>query len=319
MNLKTKQNEHFLMVLLIIITLLWLILYIIPETFASLFNTILGKLILILIVTIVSLHNIVYGIIIVIILIIFYRFVDFTKKEGFTWSPKTLYKFLELENTINRGLVFDTNVTQQQASEKEVKYFLKNGTWPWSKKVEELYKEAVSKNPFIRTDMHDSLKYAKSVYNQNAILELIALQTNEGKTLLNGVEKYVPIYEEELPYAYNSGLIARENSVIKCNTNDTDNAVMEQRTMPPMGSLNSPTITEISYTDLENAIPGFKFIKNPCNPCSPLNQIPDYNCPFSIKTKNNPTGEISKIWQYLWNLKPIKHLTISKTIPNPNM
>jgi hypothetical protein len=49
-----------------------------------------------------------------------------------------------------------------------------------------------------------------------------------------------------------------------------------------------------------------------------LKQIPDYTCPFSIKTKNHPTGEISNVWQYLWNLNPIKSLSISKTIESSN-
>jgi hypothetical protein len=77
---------------------------------------------------------------------------------------------------------------------------------------------------------------------------------------------------------------------------------MEKITMPPIGSLNSPTITELDYNDLENVIPGFKFLKQPCNPCIALNAKPNYTCPFSVKTKNNPTGTISQVWKYLWNL-----------------
>ena len=84
--------------------------------------------------------------------------------------------------------------------------------------------------------------------------------------------------------------------------NNPDNAIMEQKTMPPLGSLNSPTITQLDYNDLENKIPGFKFIKEPCNPCQALNVNPSYNCPFSLKTKNNTTGRISDVWKYLWNL-----------------
>jgi hypothetical protein len=301
-KINTKKHEHFLFVTLIVVIILWIILYIIPETFASLFSTILGKIILLLIVVLVSFKNIMYGVVVAIIIISFYRYSHFMK-EGFVWSSKNLLNFLELENTINRGIVFDTNIAQQQASEKEVEYFIKYQKWPWNKEVEKLYKEAVRKNPFIRTSESDSLNYARSIYNQNAILQILALQTNEGNLLVNGVEKYVPNNQVEPPYAYNSGLISKYNSIIKCNMNNPDNAIMEQKTMPPLGSLNSPTITQLDYNDLENKIPGFKFIKQPCNPCQALNVNPSYNCPFSLKTKNNPTGRISDLWKYLWNLK----------------
>lgn len=300
-KIKTKKHEHFIMVTLIVIIILWLILYIIPETFASLFDTILGKIILILIVVLVSFKNIIYGAIVVVILLSFYRYIHFVK-EGFVWSPETMNSFLQSENTINKGIVFDTTITQQQASEKEVEYFIKNKQWPWNKEVEKIYKEAVKQNPYIRTSERDSLNYAKSIYNQNAILQVLALQFNEGKLLIDGVEKYVPKNQVEPSYAYNSGLISKYNSIIKCNTNNPNNAIMEKKTMPPMGSLNSPTITELDYNDLENVIPGFKFIKQPCNPCIALNKNPNYTCPFSIKTKNNPTGTISQVWEYLWKL-----------------
>ena len=300
-KINTKKHEHFLVVTLIVVIILWIILYIIPETFASLFNTILGKIILLLIVVLLSFKNGMYGVVVALIIISFYRYSHFMK-EGFVWSSKNLLNFLELENTINRGIVFDTNIAQQQASEKEVEYFIKHQKWPWNKEVEKLYKEAVRQNPFIRTSERDSLNYARSIYNQNAILQILALQTNEGTLLVDGVEKYVPNNQVEPPYAYNSGLISKYNSIIKCNMNNPDNAIMEQKTMPPLGSLNSPTITQLDYNDLENKIPGFKFIKQPCNPCQALNVNPSYNCPFSLKTKNNPTGRISDVWKYLWNL-----------------
>ena len=300
-KINTKKHEHFLVVTLIVVIILWIILYIIPETFASLFNTILGKIILLLIVVLLSFKNGMYGVVVALIIISFYRYSHFMK-EGFVWSSKNLLNFLELENTINRGIVFDTNIAQQQASEKEVEYFIKHQKWPWNKEVEKLYKEAVRQNPFIRTSERDSLNYARSIYNQNAILQILALQTNEGTLLVDGVEKYVPNNQVEPPYAYNSGLISKYNSIIKCNMNNPDNAIMEQKTMPPLGSLNSPTITQLDYNDLENKIPGFKFIKQPCNPCQALNVNPSYNCPFSLKTKNNTTGRISDVWKYLWNL-----------------
>lgn len=314
-TLNTKKNKHFLITILFIVVVLWLILYTIPETFASLFNTILGKLILGLLITIVSMHNIIYGIVVVFILIIFYRFSDIVnKKEGFTWSGDTLKKFLELQYTVNRNIVFDTNITQEQASEEEVKYYLENKQWPWSPEVERLYKQAIGKNPFVRTDVKTSLNFAKTIYNQNAILELIALETNEGELLLDGVEKRTPNYDEEPPYAYTSGLISKNNSIIKCNTDDRNNPFMEQTTRPPMGSLNEPTVIPLQNINLESQIPGFKFLKEPCNPCGPLSEIADYSCPFSLKTKHNPKGKVSNVWKYLWKLND-NDLDATSTLP----
>jgi len=114
-KINTKKHEHFLVITLIVVVILWIILYVIPETFASLFNSILGKIILLLFIVLVSFKNIWYGVIVTLIILSFYRYSHFMK-EGFVWSPKSLNNFLQIENTINRGIVFDTTIQQQQAS-----------------------------------------------------------------------------------------------------------------------------------------------------------------------------------------------------------
>jgi hypothetical protein len=300
--------------------IIWVVYYIIPDILGSLLYSLLGKGILFLIVILSSLYNIKYGIISITGILLLYRITNIHSdtKEGFVWKKETVQKFLELESLINTGIVFDPVIVQQQASEKEVTYFLKNKSWPWSKKVEKIYKDAVAINPYIRTSVEDSLKYAKTIYNEKAILELLSLQTNEGRLLIDGVLKKVPNNPEQPPYAYNSGLISKYNSIIRCDTKNTNNPIMVEEIRPPLGSLNDPEITYLDNNDLENKIPGFKFVNYPCNPCLALKQIPDYTCPFSIKTKNHPTGEISNVWQYLWNLNPIKSLSISKTIESSN-
>jgi len=315
----TKRNEYILFLTLTAIIIIWLAYYIIPETLASLFNTILGKIILILIIFIISYYDVKYGILFFIFIIIIYRFTTlFSKntttitnntnnkniKEGFIWSQDTLQKFLKVENTINKGIVFDTNVTQKQATEKEAQYFLKHGMWPWDEEVKILYMKSVKNNPYIRTSPKDSMNYARTIYNQAAILQVLSLQENEGKLLIDGVLIDASNNQMEPPYAYTSGLISKYNSIIRCNTKDKNNAIMEKKTMEPNGSLNAPTVTLIDYHNLENEIPGFKFINKPCNPCLALNNHPDYSCPFSIKTSNNPYGDISGVWQLLWNITP---------------
>lgn len=262
-------------------------------------------------------YNKINGLIIIILSIFFYLVYYYINKnnlykESF-WSPELLKKFILTERTLNRGLVFDPVIVQEQASEQDVKYFLKNNKWYWPKQVEEIYKKSTDKNTIVRTHKNDSMNYAKSIYNKNAILELLALQTDEGKLLINGVEKNIPTDSQDQPsYAYNSGLLPRYNSIIKCDMTDRNNVRMQQTFYPPLGSLNTPSKEYVDYNDLENAIPGFKFIKEPCEPCIALNAMPDYSCPFSLKTKNNPSGIVSGVWEYLWNLTPIYKINKDK-------
>ena len=55
--------------------------------------------------------------------------------------------------------------------------------------------------------------------------------------------------------------------------------------------------TPVDYNDLENIIPGFKFLNGPCNPCDK-----QYNCPFRIDVNDRTGDKISPIWAELWHL-----------------
>lgn len=230
-------------------------------------------------------------------------------KEGFTWNKKSEHDFLLIQNTINRNKVFDTKMIQEsQASQEEVDYFNENGMWPWSDNVTNLYVEAVKKNPYIRTYSLDSVNYARTLYNQAAILRVLSMQTKEGQFLINGV--LVPNSSgnpyEKLPsgfgtFGYNSGLIGnREDDIIKCKSNNNG---LEKITYTGKGLLNEQTkiVTDVDYNNLENLIPGFTFINSPCNPCGALKQTADYSCPFKLKVKE--TRPISEVWQYLWQIQ----------------
>jgi hypothetical protein len=318
-NLNVKEDKNILILLLVTFIILWCILYAIPGLFASLFTTFLGNIILLLSIILISLKNVKYGLGIIIILVILFRISIFMKsssaklKEGFTWSEDTTNKFIQLESTINPNVIFDTKIIQNQASEDEVNYLLENGKWPWSQEVQDLYMNAVMNNKFIRTTPQDSILQAQTIYNQAAILELLSLETKEGHFLLNGVLLDVSNnqVDEQSDYAYNSGLIARNNSVIRCNTDDRNNSTLEQIVYGGVDSVTNTRIktsTKIDYNDLENLVPSFKYVNMPCNPCSALNANPDYSCPFTIKTKNNQSGLVSPVWQYLWNINqdPLK-------------
>ena len=312
---------------------LWLMLYFIPELFVSLFSTLLGNLILIISVFLVFMNNKMYGIVTGLAIIILYRFLTLSK-EGFTGfelsgsftidenktdskpTGKSLQDlqndFLKIQNTINKNKVFDMNTINSQASEEELKYFNKNGKWPWSQKVINLYQDAVNSNPYIRTVPQQASNYAQTIYNQNAILTLLSYQTKEGQFLLNGVLVKDPSGNpmEELPsgfgdFPYESGLLGnRVDDVIKCNLNNDQNPTLERIRYTGKGGIfgeQTQKVTPVDYHGLENIIPGFTFLNKPCNPCVAMAENPDYSCPFKLKVKGK-SPFISEVWQYLWNI-----------------
>jgi hypothetical protein len=312
-----KNNKTKLVSLLTILVGLWLILYFIPNLIASLLNTFLGNIILLLSVILITITNYKYGILLMIILLVLKRYSYLSTstkstKEGFTWTNKTTDDFLKIQNTVNPNIVFDTNIIQEsQASQEEVEYFNEHGIWPWTKETIKLYQEAYESNPYIRNNAEEGTNYARTIYNQAAILRILAMQKKEGQFLLNGISINDPSGNEfnELEnsgtgtYGYNSGLISNpDKDIIRCKS---DNSGLERITFDGNGSIfgqQIKTSTDIDNCDLEDTIPGFKFInKKKCNPCAALNQTPDYSCPFSLQVKDHST-HVSKVWKYLWDL-----------------
>jgi hypothetical protein len=314
-----NDNKTMLIGLLTILIILWVVLYMIPILFVYIFDTLLGNLILIIIVILIGVNNPKYGILLATIFVILYRSYHLSqlKKEGFEWTDNSRANFLLVQKTINPNNIFDTEITQQQASQEEVDYFLKNGYWPWSKKVEELYKEMLEKNSYIRTYSKNEIERVKTIYNQNAILNAIALQTKEGQFLLNGVSiksnSINPL--ENLPsgwgdFGYTSGLIEPMDDVIKCHIDDNDKASLQKIVYTGKGGIfeqQTKNITPVlmkpvDHNDLEKLIPGFSFVKGRCDPCQALKSPPNYSCPFNLDISGNETDGISPIWKYLWGL-----------------
>jgi len=205
-NLFNQDNKTMLIGLLSILIILWIILYIIPEFLISLFNTILGNLILLLSVILVTAQDIKFGIVLAIILIILYRFSHL--KEGFTWSEESSKQFIELQNSINPNVVFDTKEIKKQASQEEVDYFLKNARWPWSKGVEDLYKELLDKNTYVRLNPDDAMNDVKTKYNQSIITQILSDQLD---VLQNNLDKRTIINDRNglgsYPFTY--GLVSK--------------------------------------------------------------------------------------------------------------
>jgi len=291
-KLMNEENRTKVIGLLTILIALWLVLYFIPQIFASLFNTLLGNLILILATILTLSYNLRYGLMLFLILIILYRFSRLVKTtESFT--DQSLQDFLLIQNTINREKVFDTDILQTQATQEELNYFNSNGMWPWSNSTIQLYISSTNQNPYIRTYSKDAINYARTIYNEKAILELLSNQTNEGLFKINGVqvEGDKPNLKEQLPdgfgsFPYTSGLMDdKRKDIIKCNL---DTQQLERTRYNGRGGIFGEQLTEVSpvdYNDLEKIIPGFSFLSEPCNPCASVSNgssISDSKCQFKL-------------------------------------
>ena len=213
------NNVNVLIGLLTILLLLWAIMYAIPSVLISFFHTILGNIIILLCIYLVSIKNINYGILLFVVFIILYQFSK--KREAFSqWSDKTINDFLVFQNTINPGIVFDTSLIQEQATEEDAKELLQTGKWRWSPEVEELYMDAVSQNPYIRINSEDSTNNAKTIYNENAILQVLKMQSPQGRAIK---EQSDPTLIQDNTFGINSGLISKTDTVIRCTKNPKTN------------------------------------------------------------------------------------------------
>ena len=329
-NIKNiTKNKELLIGLLSLLLFLFSIFYIIPDLLYTLFNTILGNSILLLLIILVITKNYQYGIVLIIIIIVLYRFDhfnNFKNKEGFTWTQDSITQFLQVQQTINPKIIFDTNEIQQQASQDEVNYFLKTGMWPWSQEVQQLYKKAIITNPYIRTDPEDAINVTRKIYNQRIILEMLSAQTKEGHFLLKGIN-LSDISNNNINngfgnYGYTSGLDenTQNKNIIRCGIDASGNNSLQQIKYSNNDS-NTQIITPVDYNNVSSLIPGFSFKNSPCNPCVALNSTPDYTCPFNLDISGNINQGTSIIWKYLWNTNPFQSLSSSfsnkKTI-DPN-
>ena len=316
LNFNKQNNELLVIGLMSILIAIWMILYLIPNIFVNLFNTLLGKSILILVVILISFKNLYYGMLSLFIFIIIYRFltlsqnVNLKQKEGFTWNQSSTNKFLEIQKTINPQVVFNTPEIQKQATQEEVNYFNKNGKWLWSDEVKKLYTESLDNNPYVRTSPEDAINTISTIYNEKAILQMLSWQAKEGQFLLNGVSihsdkknPYVDLPSGWGDFAFNSKQISKNNNIIKCGYNNTTNNLslqeIESRGNDGIVYNHVKKIKPVDYNDLENLIPGFTFLKGSCDPCKNLNNPPDYSCQFKLDIRGTPEG-VSPIWQYLW-------------------
>jgi hypothetical protein len=234
----------------------------------------------------------------ILIFVIIYIFKWFNNlKEGFQWSQDSIDKFKILQSTINPQSHFNMQMIQKQASEEEGKELLKTGVWPWSKETEYLYMDAVDREPIVRLTPGFSMQKAKTMYNENAIKQMISWNTKEGQFLLNG--------------SYNKNKNDNNNNnnknTIKCFSYVDKPSELKKIQIDGLQRLGftdllngykKEKIIAIENENVPNEMPGFSFIGKPCNPCAPLDN--DYSCPFRLNVKGDDS--VSDIWKTLWNI-----------------
>jgi hypothetical protein len=220
-------------------------------------------------------------------------------KEGFNnnmetrWSPDLIRRFNIYQTTVNdNNNQFDLDQLQRQASPEEAEELLRTGYWPWPDDLKNLYIEKVWSNPIIKIDPQYALNYAMRLYNKNAVTELLAWNTKEGKFLLYGGDLGVT-----------DGMPKDLNNTIKCSTDANNNSVMKKKIYTGMNLWNgymNTTTTIVKPEDIPKEMPGFSFVKGACNPCVALNSPGDFSCPFKLNVEGDDS--ISDPWKKLWNL-----------------
>ena len=302
-GLLKSDNINLIIGILVVVTLLWAIFDAIPSLISSLFHTFLGNIILVFCAIFTGMVNPYAGILAFAVFVILYQITHAQyaqSKEGFTssqkWSPKTVSDFLKFQQVTFPNTQFNMNIIQDQASEKEAQELIKTGIWKWSKETQDLYKTAVSNNDFIKIDPGIALDEAMKLYNETAARLILSWNTKEGDLLLSGIDlgasKYEPLFIKDPKHDY-----------IRCVADKNNNFAMEKTSYfdtDYFSGLFNIKREKIQDSDIPAQISGFQFIGKSCNPCGPLNNEPDYTCPFKLNIKAD--NMVSPVWNTLWKL-----------------
>jgi len=305
-----KNNTIFISIISIFLAFI-VLLYFKPSFFVFIFHTILGNLLLLGILSIIWFLDKKLSIGLGFLLLIIYLSSKINSlsnmgmklKEGFDnnseskfnpWSDQLIEDFKEFQQSRNPNIEYDINLLQKQATEDEVKELFKTGKWPWSEDIKEMYKLAIAGSYNISMDPGISLNNAESIYNENAMKQLLSWSSKEGNFLLNGVIIGHP-----------EGMPDNINNLARCgiSKDGSGTSVMQKIEYLGYDGINShmiKNVTDIANTDIPKVVNGFVFMNGDCNPCLPLNDPSDYSCPFKLNVGNGT--EITDIWKNLWNL-----------------
>jgi hypothetical protein len=302
-----KNNAVFISIISVFIAFA-VVLYLKPSVFVFAFHSVLGNLLLICVLTGIWFLDKNLSIGLGLLLLIVYLSSNISvktvavkndssstlKKEGFQggWSDQTIADFKEFQASRNPNVQYDLNVLQRQATEDEARQLFETGQWPWSKKVKQLYMNAIGGSSNISIDPGIALSDAQAIYNENAIKEVLAWGSKEGVFLTQGA---IIGHPKNMPQNI--------NNLVRCGTADDGSAVMQKIEYLGYNGINSSMdkkITDLSPVDIPKELTGFSFINAECNPCISLNDVPEYTCPFKLDVGNG--NEVSDIWKIMWGL-----------------
>jgi hypothetical protein len=230
------------------------------------------------------------------------------------WNDQVIKKFLNVQATQNPDVVFDMDMIQLQATQSEAEELIKTGMWPWSVRTQDIYTDAISRNNLTKKGALKSMMHDRTIYNEYAILQMMALNEKEGQFLTQGALIDNPDapdpYSGRGTYGVNSGLIGDNKDLLQCNNGNLER----------IHSLGNDGITgahvnlasNFDYNQLPNVVKGFSFIKQPCNPCAALNSPADYTCPFSLDGEKK---SVSFAWEKLWSLPDTPIPTLPSGFP----
>lgn len=286
-----KNKKHYMIYIFFFLFLI-LLLYLFPYFMNKLFNSLYGVLFLLFLIFILNLYNpsISFGFLMILIIISISIYLSDTK-EGFDniWSPDLIREFLNYQDLHNPNYIYDVNIIQQQVSPEEVEQYFQTGHWIWTPETDEIYLQMIKRDSGISFDPPSALEKAKRIYNERAIKDLLAWNTKEGQFIINGAI-----------IGHNDKLPENINNLLQCNKDGNMVKVMKEA-IPIQPEYMIENKTNVNPEDIPSLLTGFKFLEEPCNPCSILQEdIPNYNCKFSLDIGDQ--GTISPIWAYLWNI-----------------
>jgi len=306
--------------LFIVIVFAFVAMYYEPGVYTWTFNTILGKIVLFSIIGLAFVRDFYYGCIVSLFATILYFVAGeiIKGKEGFkgtldsgAWSKKTIHDFKTYNAKVNPNTQFNLQILQEQASDAEAEEYVKTGYWNWTDVTKKMYVEQVERLQMVRINPVIQLNEAMKLYNEKAVQQLLSWNTKEGDFIINGgLAAYDPLANDDMEH--------QSKNTIKCVQDKNGRSKMQKKSYNGYNYFNGYKNTkteDVLNEDIPKEMPGFEFIKGPCNPCGPLENPPEYNCPFTLnirgKNKGNYKGgdnnysgkKISPIWEQLWGLK----------------
>ena len=220
------------------------------------------------------------------------------------WSEIVVKEFLRVQAKQNPDVIFDMDMIQFQATQREAEELINTGMWPWSQRTQYIYTDAISRLSLSKKGTLKSMNNDRTIYNEHAILKMIALNDKEGQFLMQGARvessSDADQYSGRGTYGIDSGLISNTNDLIQCNRGRLERVHNAGNDGITGAQVNQ--ISNVDYNQLPKLVKGFTFLKQPCNPCVALNMPANYTCPFSMDKSNQTKNSFA--WETLWGLSP---------------